>query len=339
MIEMKVKNSSNKLTGGNITIDEKQIIIQHQYKPELIIDDDIIIEQCLQIHKNNNKDTKDFDKDTIIKLFDYYQLTIAEISTLFNVKYYIMNNFINKLNIKTSNREGRRNSNYSVIASQEKLEKLSNSHKGQISWNKGIPVPEKQRIKISETLKQKYIDGELTQDGIKQSLAWKNDRYKNVTFDNGYTGYFTSIKYNATFCFRSLLELAYFIKWETDNYYDVKSEPIIIPIIYNGKESCYIPDAIIDNTYLIEIKPKTLLEKPRNKKDKERQEAEFEYAIKYAKDNNLIFTICTDEDIHFRWDSYKRYLNKNLDLINKHNIIFTNKNPIKQISKVEVEDK
>ena len=38
---------------------------------------------------------------------------------------------------------------------EETIEKMKKSHKGQIPWNKGIPQTEETKRKISETLKSK----------------------------------------------------------------------------------------------------------------------------------------------------------------------------------------
>jgi hypothetical protein len=336
-ITINITNSNNQYTGGTIKLCQQYIEITNNTKPTVVINDKSIVDKCSLIYEHNHqiKETGGnsklkyiVDEDLILRLYDEYYLMISEIATLMSMSYYKTNNIINKLPIKTYKSEGRRNTNFNIPTSKEKASKMAKALMGRTSPNKGKFLSTEVKEKIRATLVRKNASGEIVQDGMKQSLAWQNEKYKGVVFNNGYTGYFTSIKYNNTVCFRSLLELAYFIKWEYEEHKSVLIEPFIIPISCDGKNSCYVPDALVDDKYLIEIKPTKLLECPRNEKDKIRLVAEIKYAEQYAKDNGLIFKILTEKDIKFRWDSFKKYLNNSLDLVSKYNIIFTNRNPI-----------
>lgn len=97
---------------------------------------------------------------------------------------------------------------------------------------------------------------------------------------NGWQGW-----YNKYF-FRSLRELSYIINVLEKEGLEWKSaESIRIPYInYDGNNRTYSPDFLVDNKYLVEIKPIRLHNTPLIK-------LKTECAIKYCSENNLEFQI------------------------------------------------
>lgn len=66
------------------------------------------------------------------------------------------------------------------------------------------------RDQISQTLKDGYRSGRITQDPLKKSAAWADGKYRNVKMGRGIQGYFHSLKMNKDMYFRSLLELIFY---------------------------------------------------------------------------------------------------------------------------------
>jgi hypothetical protein len=98
---------------------------------------------------------------------------------------------------------------------------------------------------------------------------------------NGWSGWYKGIY------FRSLLELSFLVNWvDRFNLKIENAECKKYKIQYdsNGSERNYFADWVINEKYLIEIKPKKLWSTPQNK-------AKSEAAEEYCKENNLIFKI------------------------------------------------
>lgn len=303
---MLCKNSSGKII-GEVDITKDKIIIQHYKKPILIIEDANIITQVV------NQDT-----ECLLTLYDDYQLCIGEIAALYNKPYHQINHIINNLNPKTSKSFGRRNSSFGQEFSDERIQHLRESHKGMTPV--GYERTPEIRQKISDTLIAKYASGEIYNDPQKFSNAWTRGCYKNAKMGRGIQGYMFSVKNQRDIYFRSLLELNYFILFEqndTVEYYDV--EPFQIKI---SEKSHYTPDVLINNTYLIEIKPSDHLKYTDNKRFSE----EIEAAEQYCKHNGLNYKILYDTDINFTTNKYKTFLRNNPDIIEQFNIRF-NKGP------------
>lgn len=88
-----------------------------------------------------------------------------------------------------------------------------------------------------------------------------------------------------TFYFRSLHELKFILICERFKLKIVSAEKIRVKYIsYNGSERTYSPDYIINDIYLVEIKPKKLHNTPLNK-------LKFDSAKKYCNKNNLKFKV------------------------------------------------
>lgn len=296
------KNSTGKIF-GEVEITKDKVIIKNYKKPELIIDDINIV-----------KDITNKKLEYILELYDNYELCIGEIAALYNYKYHQINNLIKSMSPKTTKSHGRRNSSFGQKFSEERIRHLSESHKGvaPVGYERTSEI----RQKISNTLVAKYAAGEIWNDPQKFSEAWTRGCYKEVKMGRGIQGLMFSIKNQKDIYFRSLLELNYFILFEQNEevkYYDV--EPFQIKISNN---SHYTPDVLINNQYLIEIKPSCHL----NYTDSKRFESEVEAAKKYCDENQLEYRVLYDTDIGFSTSKYKTFLRNNSDIIEQFNIRF-----------------
>ena len=299
---MTCKNSSGKIF-GEVKVAENEIIVQHYKKPKLIIDDKNIIEAIEQQNL-----------EYVLTLYDEYELCIGEIATLYRYKYHQMNNLINNLRPKTSKSCGRRNSSFGQTFSDERIQHMSESHKGVVPV--GYERTPEIRQKIADTLIAKYASGEIWNDPKKFSDAWARGCYKDAKMGRGIQGYMFSVKTQTDIYFRSLLELNYFILFEQNEqveYYEV--EPFQIKL---SGDSHYTPDALINNKYLIEIKPRDHL----NYTDNTRFEEEVSTAKQYCKDNHLEYIVLYDTDINFKTTRYKTFLRNRPDIIEQFNIRF-----------------
>ena len=87
------------------------------------------------------------------------------------------------------------------------------------------------------------------------------------------------------FYFRSLHELKFILTCERFGLKIVSAGKIRVKYLsYSGNERTYSPDYIVDNKYLVEVKPLKLHATPLNI-------LKFESAKKYCNENNLIFKI------------------------------------------------
>jgi hypothetical protein len=299
---MLCKNSSGKIF-GEVEIAENKIIIQHYKKPILIIDDIKIVNKVIQ---------QDFQ--CILTLYDQYELCIGEIASLYNLSYHQINPIINSLNPKTGRCYGRRNSSFGQTFSEERRGRISKANQGKApTFYERTPEI---RQKIADTLIAKYASGELWNDPKKFSDAWARGCYKDAKMGRGIQGYMFSVKTQQDVYFRSLLELNYFILFEQNEqveYYEV--EPFQIKL---SGDSHYTPDALINNKYLIEIKPSDHL----NYTDNARFEEEVSAAKQYCEENNLEYVVLYDTNINFKTTRYKTFLRNRLDIIEQFNIRF-----------------
>lgn len=132
----------------------------------------------------------------------------------------------------------------------------------------------------------------------------------------GISGYFTSNKENKTFYFRSLLELNFLILIEEDNNVSTYTvEPFSIKLTDNHH---YTPDLLINNQYIIELKPSKHL----MYENEERWNKEIAGATEFCNSHNFIFKVIYDTDIGFESKQYKIYLKTHPELIQKYNIKF-----------------
>ena len=306
-------NASGKVVGTSY-IDKKKIIIDNYSKPLLTIKEEPLIKIVLE--KQNNG---------IIKLFDEYFLSTAEIASLYGTNYKTMNIKINSLKekglIKTKNKEGRRNSSYAKVFSEERRKHIGDARRGKPVFNKPYERTPEIREKISQTLKEGYQTGRIKINREALSKAWADGKYKNVKTGRGIQGFFESRKHlkGKDVYFRSLLELKFLIEIEENNEIAALSwEPVCIPI-ENGKHH-YTPDCLIDNT-LIELKPREHLKYTNDNIDN-RFEKEVKAATKYCDENGLVFKIIYDDELNFESKNFKKFLLDNPEIIKKYNIIF-----------------
>ena len=298
-------NSSGKVI-GEIEILSQQIVIKHYLKPELIISD--------------TKDIKLVQQKTdegIIILYDKYYLNIAEIAALYDVSYASLNKRFKKLPIQTGRNDNRRSTTYGRKLSEQTKKKIGEKSIGRHNSGKYERTPEIKQ-KISEGLKKYYSTHQVSQETReKLSQAWADGKYKNSPMGTGIHGYFTSIKNNKQFYFRSLLELKYLLIIEQDQkvkYYDV--EPFSIKIENNHH---YTPDFLLNGQDIKELKPSNHL---KYIKEQERFQQEQQYAKNYAKQHNMTYEVIYDTDIDFQSRNFKRYLLNNQQILKKYNISF-----------------
>ena len=304
-MEKIVINSSGKII-GKIEILLDKIIIKHNLKPELVI--------------NNLNDIKIIQEKTdegILLLYDKYYLNIAEIAALYDVSYATLNKRFKKLPIQTGRNDKRRSTTYGKKLSEQTKRKIGEKSIGRHNSGKYERTSEI-RQKISNGLKEYYSTHQISQQ-TKQKLsqAWVNGKYKNSPMGTGIHGYFTSIKNNKQFYFRSLLELKYLLIIEQDQtikYYDV--EPFSIKIEDNHH---YTPDFLLNGQDIKELKPCDHL---KYIKEQDRFNQQQQVAKQYAQKHNMTYEIIYDKDIDFESRKFKKYLLNNQQILKKYNISF-----------------
>lgn len=302
MKQANIKNASGKIT-GQVTFESNKIIIDNIGKPILELYG-TIVEEIYKKNRNN---------DILLTLYNEYYLSIGEIAALYDVCYSNINKQLKTIPNWKSDHKGRRNRAYGKPVSKTQSEKMSRALKGRAPTYYERTDEIKQ--KISNSLKAYYKEHPQNPEPHKQN--WKNGVYDNVDFKKGIGGYFTSIKNNKTFKFRSLLELYYMIILEENNSiktYDY--EPFHIPMD-NG--SSYIPDFLVDDK-IIELKAKKYVERVEGVKDKvlyKQQQAQ-----QYCAQHNLQYQIIYDEDIDFDSKKMKRFIINHPDKVKKYNIKF-----------------
>ena len=301
-----ILNSSGKII-GKITINTHKITINNFSKPILEIVDLNLIKSI----------TNEENQESIKILYDVYTLTIGELAALYNISYARANKWFKQL-AQTSKKSGRRNPSFGKVFSNERKYKASNNRKDDRKQRKGCTLTDIQKQKISDTLKIKYSKHLIRTNSEAQKINWKNGIYENVDFGHGIGGYFTSLKINKRFFFRSLLELYYISILETDTSIKTYSyEKIKIPCD-NG--SFYTPDFIVNNIEVIELKAKKYV------MQNDKIYSDFCYkkhqAEKYCASHNLIYKVIFDIDINFDTNKMKKFLQNNQDFIDKYNIVF-----------------
>lgn len=301
-----IKNSNNKIT-GNTVIETNKIVIDNIGKPILEINDCFILKSVKE---------KDISKEILIYLYNNLTLTIGEIASLYGVCYSNINKKLKSIPEIKFNKCGRRNRAYGKKVSKEQSAKMSTALKGRAAtYYERTPEI---REKISNSLKEYY--SKHPQNPLPHIKNWQEGKYKNVDFKIGIGGKFYSIKMNKNFCFRSLLELYYLLKLEQDpavicyNY-----EPFVIKMD-NGHN--YTPDFLLNNKTVVELKSKKYVNKVSGVKDKVLYKQS--QAKKYCSQNNLEYKIIYDEDIGFESRKMKKFINENLELVNKYHIVFNN---------------
>lgn len=155
---------------------------------------------------------------------------------------------------------------------------------------------------------------------IKQKLSDAFSGSKNNMFGkpspngsgNGWSGWYKGLY------FRSMLELSFLVKNFNESL--KSAENISIEYIdYAGSERTYHPD-FIDCKFLIEIKPKNLINSKNNK-------LKFSAAKEYCKKNNLIFKIYTEDNINklSNEEIKNLYMSKEIKFIDRYDSLYKEK--------------
>jgi hypothetical protein len=167
------------------------------------------------------------------------------------------NPFFGKNHTEETKKKMNSNKDYSVYKTDEFRNKISKTTKG----NKN-PMYGKNFYQVwVENFGEKIADEKLVQFKLKvstNSSGNRNPMYGKITpqgSGNGWSGW-----YNGWF-FRSIKELTYMIKiierfnlsWKT-----AESSEYSIKYMFNNSSRTYHPDFVINNKYLVEIKPKRL---------------------------------------------------------------------------------
>lgn len=129
-------------------------------------------------------------------------------------------------------------------------------------------------------------------DRLKIATKGKNNpMYGKIPSKNSGSGW--GGWYNSIF-FRSLHELSFLVNWVERFNLKIKSaETLELAINYNfeGSDRKYFADWLVNEKYLVEIKPKKLIGTKLNL-------IKFDYANKFCKNNNLTFKIIDPGIIH-----------------------------------------
>lgn len=233
-------------------------------------------------------------------MFNDYTLTIGEIASLYGMVYATTRKHLIKQGFDTNSHAGRRNSSYGQTFSEERRKHIGDKSRGRyiVPYERTPEI----REKISSSLKQYYHDHPVS-DETKQKLsdAWLRGCYDNSPMGRGYNGYFYSLKNQTDLHFRSFLELFYYLLLENDDtIITYQEEPFVIKLPNNHK---YIPDVLINDKDVIELKPQKHL----NWENQERWEMELKGATKYCKNHNFNFKVIYDTDIGFDTAKFKRW--------------------------------
>lgn len=300
-----INSSGNKF--GTVIINDDAIIIRHDTKPELKITDLTVINEVL-----NKTD------EGIRILYDEYYLMIGEIAALYGVAYSNINRVrMPKINVQTGKNAGRRNSRFGATVSEETKQKIGEKSKGRKGGGQYERTPEI-REKISKGLKEYYATHEVSEETRKKlSQAWVDGKYANSPMGTGIHGYFSSIKNQKTFYFRSLLELYYMIALEESS--EIQSfiiEPFQIAIddIHH-----YTPDFLVNNKHIKELKTSKHLNYTQ---ENDRFNQELEAANKYAQEHNMTFEVIYDVDLNYDTRQFKRWLIAHPETIDLYHITF-----------------
>lgn len=119
-METRKSINSSGVVFGEVVIQDDQIIIRHNTKPELIITNPDVITEVF-----NKTD------EGIRILYDEYELMIGEIAALYGVTYSNINRIrMPKIQITSGKNTGRRNSRFGAAVSAETRQKIGEKSKG-----------------------------------------------------------------------------------------------------------------------------------------------------------------------------------------------------------------
>ena len=177
-------------------------------------------------------------------------------------------------------------------------------------YSEHVKHPEKEQVeKHIEWLKK--ISHIYKTDEFKQKISTVTSGKNNPMYGKpaptgsgkGISGWYK------TFYFRSLHELKFILVCERFKLSIASIEKLKIPYInYDGRERTYSPDFIVNEKFIVEIKPKKLFKTPSNL-------LKFNVAKEYCKKNNLKFKLM-DLGIVYH-DELQTMINNNKVKLNK----------------------
>jgi hypothetical protein len=172
-----------------------------------------------------------------------------------------------------------------ISGDKNPFKKWIKSEKNYNRWSKSIKKyweklkeNKEEYKKICETHSEKtskaYIDGKLNPYGY---------HHKH--------GYFISNKFSQKFYYQSSYELSFLEFCETSNKIKkLQKNTIRINYKVNDINKKYIPDFVVNDIFIIEIKPKTMLNYQNN-------HLKFKAAYEYSNINNLKYLIITENEL------------------------------------------
>lgn len=116
-------------------------------------------------------------------------------------------------------------------------------------------------------------------------------------------GYYLA-KSGKRFHYDSMTELAEMLILDKNNQKWIKNTSLRIPYIFESKNRKYIPDFIVNENLILEIK---------GSNDKPELPYKCEAAIKYCKENNMKFKLISYDEIKksIDWSEVRKYHNEN----------------------------
>lgn len=198
------------------------------------------------------------------------------------------------LRIQTSENDVWKNNNRKsqLIAQNKPEQKIKNSKGVSKSWS------DERKKKASDLLKKRWSEDEdFKQKGL-YNISWtqkKDDRYDKIISKSlgigGLKGIYNNIRYD------SALELAYILYCIDNNLNLIRYN--LNGILYNDENNkirYYIPDFIINNTTIIEIKGFGLF----YKKNYNRNLLKINAVKKWCQDNNFEYIIIYSNDLNLK---------------------------------------
>lgn len=304
---MIIKSANGKQI-GQFEISDRSIVISNNTKPVVVIEDGEIIRRVLSK-----------DESIVPVLRSKYELGVGEIAALYGVSYQTMYKRMKEAGINTAERTGRRSSTYGMACSESRKLNISLGNRGKTA-NKGYERTPEIRKQISDALRAQYQSGRIHVNGDGISLAWRSGKYERAPMGRGIQGYFRSEKTasgSGDIYFRSLLELFYLVRLEkSDSVVSIAAEPVTIELP-NGRT--YIPDFLVNDHLLVELKSRKLLEW--SGEDNGRFPDEVRSAVEYCSRRGWEYQIIYDTDIGFETSAFKREI-VNHDYISTYGIRF-----------------
>jgi hypothetical protein len=207
-----------------------------------------------------------------------------------------------------------KNKDTSTYKTQEFRDKMSSLNQGKNNPMYGKSIYDVWVKKYGEEIANEKL-GDFKQKISKSNKGKNNPMYGKPAPEksgNGWSGW-----YNGWY-FRSLMELTYMVKiidrynlsWESGELDKFKIEYVDV----EGEKKNYFPDFVINNKYIVEIKPKSLINTDKVSK-------KTQYAKKFCEDKNMIYKI-TSPPIMKTSELVDLYINSKINFTEKYEKIF-----------------